>query len=259
MVFVFPMVGQSSRFTAAGYTVPKYRLHLHDRTVFEWVLEGFRHHFDQGLFLFPHRDESDVSEFIHERAALLGITRMQTVPIGGETLGQADSVLLALQATALINSEEGLVIFNIDSFRPGFVLPSFPQDSAGYLEVFHGEGAGWSFVEPDSLHPGRAIRTTEKIRISDLCCTGLYTFASVALFVNYAERAKACGSWKKHAKEFYVAPLYNDLIADGRSVHYLTVPEDRVLFCGIPTEYEALQSAGVRSLQARFERYGAEK
>jgi hypothetical protein len=258
MIFVFPMVGRSSRFTAAGYTLPKYRLDLHGRTVFEWVLEGFRQHFKQGLFLFPHRDDSGVAEFICERVAALGIIRVQTVPIVGETLGQADSVLVALETAELSDSKEGLVIFNIDSFRPGFVLPMLPADSAGYLEVFRGAGEGWSFVEADSLLSGRVVRTTEKIRISELCCTGLYTFSSIALYVKYARRAKSSSSWQEHAKEFYVAPLYNDLIADGLTVHYDVVHEDRVLFCGIPAEYEALRLAGAGVLRSSFQRDGAE-
>jgi hypothetical protein len=253
MVFIFPMVGRSSRFATAGYSVPKYQLDLLGRTVFEWVLEGFRHYFDKDLFLFPHRDEPGVAEFIHEHVAALGFTRMKTVPIGGETLGQADSVLVALEVAELIESEQGLVIFNIDSLRPGFVLPTLPPDSAGYLEVFRGEGDGWSFVAPDSAHEGRVIRTTEKIRISNLCCTGLYTFSKVALYVDYAQRAKANGSWQKHAKEFYVAPMYNDLIADGRPVHYQIVPREQVLFCGVPSEYEALQKMGAGALRKRFE------
>ncbi len=51
-MFVLPMVGLSSRFFDAGYTLPKYQLPLHGRTVFAHVVDSFRDYFDSDEFLF---------------------------------------------------------------------------------------------------------------------------------------------------------------------------------------------------------------
>lgn len=235
-------MGRSSRFTEAGYKYPKYMLTLHERTVFDWVLESFRYYFKQGLFIFIHRDDQGVSEFIHRHLQTKGISRSHVIPILGDTLGQADSVLLGLEVSTLMDSFEKLVIFNIDSFRPGYVFPQLPEDSAGYLEVFNDEGVSWSFVEPHSVYKGLVARTTEKIRISNLCCTGLYSFSTANLFVKYAKHSKISGNWKNQSKEFYVAPLYNDLIADGLKIHYKEISKDEVIICGTPKEYEDLKT-----------------
>jgi len=134
----------------------------------------------------------------------------------------------------------------------------FGKPWSGYLEVFRGAGDSWSFVEPDQNSEGRVIRTTERVRISDLCCTGLYTFNSAELHSDYAQKAKASGSWEEYANEFYVAPIYNDLIEDGLYASYNLIPEDEVLFCGVPEDYEALQSLEPKVLKRRFDDSGME-
>jgi hypothetical protein len=127
-----------------------------------------------------------------------------------------------------------LTIFNIDTFRPGFHFPSFPEASAGYLEVFEGEGANWSYVRP-AAHQ-RVAETAEKRPISNLCCTGLYHFAHAADFA----AALAAERQSPSAPELYVAPLYNHLIAGGHPIHYEIIPSSEIIFCGVPAEYEAL-------------------
>ena len=42
---IFPMAGLSERFTRAGFTVPKYMLQAHGRSLFRHAVEGFLGHF----------------------------------------------------------------------------------------------------------------------------------------------------------------------------------------------------------------------
>lgn len=236
-MFVFPMLGRSSRFFNAGYTVPKYKLPLgkEGQLVFDHVLGSFRRYFETDLFVLLCREDTHDRPFLIERMHALGVRRFEVIEHAGETGGQAESVELSL---ACAPQEEELFIFNIDTVLYNFEKDAARGKVAGYLEVFSGEGTHWSFVEPSSDRPGHAACVVEKERISDLCSNGLYYFATVRTFKEALDAYRL-----KHqdaAGELYVAPLYNELIERGQQVSYKLVPAEEIGFCGVPDEYVEL-------------------
>lgn len=233
-MIVIPMVGLSSRFFMRGYQVPKYQLPLKDGTVFSFVLRSFEHYFSSERFVFLCRTDFGAEEFVRRECAAAGLKRFDVLPFSSDTRGQADTVYQGLRA---VDAEEELYIFNIDTFRPGFrkASPEFAAD--GYLEVFRGAGEAWSFVMPDSQC--RVLRTTEKERISDLCSDGLYFFRRKGDFDLAFETAMKTGNTVRG--EYYVAPLYNELVSRGREIRFVEVPSEGIVFCGTPDEYEALR------------------
>ena len=122
--------------------------------------------------------------------------------------------------------------------------PDFVDTADGYLDVFHGEGDRWSFARAAGADTDRVIETAEKVRISELCSTGLYHFACAADFRDAFEAEAARLAAAERPGELYVAPLYNHLIAAGRDVRYRLLPESGVVFFGTPDEYRALIEAG---------------
>ena len=232
------MAGLSRRFTEAGYALPKYMLPLGATTVFAHAVDSFSALFADTPFLFIARHVAGTEGFLREQCARLGIADARIVMLDQPTAGQADTVDLGLRQ-ADIGEQEPLTIFNIDTFRARYAFPTADwfATSDGYLEVFRGSGANWSYVGPaeDAAEP-LAARTTEKQPISDLCCDGLYHFARTGDFRAALTRERATPS----LPELYVAPLYNHLIADGRRIHYDIVADDVITFCGVPAEYEAV-------------------
>ena len=121
------------------------------------------------------------------------------------------------------------MIFNIDTIRENFIWPKSFED--GFLEVFESEGENWSFVEPlDKSYVGR---TTEKVRISNLCSNGMYGFSSISLFKDAFENSS-----KDNFGELYIAPLYNYLIEGGYKINYRLVSNKEIFHCGSPIDYE---------------------
>lgn len=233
-MIVIPMVGLSSRFFTRGYKVPKYQLPLKNGTVFSFVLRSFEQYFGDEHFVFLCRTDFGAEEFVTRGCEDVGIARFDVVKFPFDTCGQADTVYQGLRD---YSPDEELYIFNIDTFRPGFRKASPESAGDGYLEVFSGPGEAWSFVEPGSS--SRVLRTTEKERISDLCSDGLYHFRRKGDFDLAFQAAVQAGKTVKG--EYYVAPLYNELIARGRNIRFLEVSAGDVVFCGTPDEYEALR------------------
>lgn len=229
-MIVIPMAGRSQRFTDAGYDRPKFMLELQGRSVFEHAVGSFEAQFATHPFVFITALET--VSWVEDAVRGLGIEAWDVVGLDRRTAGQAETVEQGMGGWG-----GPLTIFNIDTFRPGFRFPGPPLDGAdGWLEVFRGAGANWSYVKPAQGPEPWALETAEKRPISDLCCTGLYHFASADDF----HAALAAERQAPQAAELYVAPLYNHLIGQGRRVGYRLIDRDEVVFCGTPAEYEGL-------------------
>jgi hypothetical protein len=240
---VFPMAGLSERFTRAGFTVPKYMLEAHGRTLFRHAVEGFVESAGDMRFLFIARDVADTPAFIAAECRAMGIRDVDVHVLAAPTRGQAETVALGLAGRAA--PDDALIVFNIDTFRPHWRPPTAFELGAvdGYLEVFVGAGKNWSFVAPRDPAAQTVARTTEKDPISDLCCTGLYHFGKSGDFVAAYREAEGAGPAAWSAGELYVAPLYNRLIAAGRDIRYEVIRRDQVIFCGTPDEYQSVLAA----------------
>ncbi len=238
-MIVIPMAGLSRRFAEAGFGEPKYMLPLAGESVFAHAVRSFERYFHDTSFLFVLRDIADSARFVRAECERLGVAKVGVQVLDRETAGQAETVDRGL-TMAEVGDDEAVTIFNIDTFRPGFRLaPSALQPGVdGYLEVFRGSGANWSYVRAADGPEPRVLETAEKRPLSDLCCTGLYHFARTEDFRTALEAERTTPS----ASELYIAPLYNHLIADGKTIVYETIRSDQVIFCGVPSEYEALRS-----------------
>lgn len=228
------MLGRSSRFFKAGYTVPKYKLPLWQGTVFSYCVKTFEKYFQTDTFIFLVRQDYEAINFVAEAAAAIGIKDFRVKQIDFETAGQAESVYLGVKD---MDENAELIIFNIDTIRTGFTKPEKLDFGDGFLEVFEADGDAWSFVETIG-DTNRVSRTTEKDRISNKCSNGLYGFKSVGAF------KKAYNSYRNMGNtvngEVYIAPIYNLMLADGADIRAILVPSDEVLNCGVPEDYERL-------------------
>jgi hypothetical protein len=228
------MLGRSSRFLNAGYAIPKYQLPLGGESVFAKSVRSFEKLFRTQPFLFLVRADYNAKRFVVDEIARLGIVDHRVIEFDFETRGQAESVDLG---TSDYSGDIPMVVFNIDTIRHGFEWPSAEDFGDGFLEVFHGEGSGWSFAEPGPAH--RVLRTAEKDRISDLCSNGMYGFAKLQHFRDAYRDYVASGS--SAAGELYIAPLYNRLIERNLDIRYALLEAGVTEHCGVPADYEFLK------------------
>ena len=238
-MIVIPMAGLSSRFKKAGYKLPKYMLEAHGKTLFTHSVDSFKRYFHSEKFLFIALDVFNTTEFIETECEKLNITNYEIVTLLEPTRGQAETVYLGLKSAEVLD-DEYILIFNIDTFRPNFKWPQvFEVEKVdGYLETFVGSGKNWSNVEPKSLDNYSVKRTAEKKEISEFCCTGLYFFRRTDDFIGLFEEYSKNDLENIDAGEFYIAPMYNEMIREGKDIRFSIVDTDEVIFCGVPSEYE---------------------
>ncbi|NMP14982.1 capsular biosynthesis protein [Thalassotalea sp. Y01] len=237
-MIIIPMAGLSSRFTKAGFKKPKYMLEAKGATLFEHSVKSFETYFTQEKFLFIALDVQNTKGFIIDNCQKLGILDFDVVILDEPTRGQAETVYLGLQK-ASCNDDEHITIFNIDTFRPNFKYPnSFDfKNSDGYLETFIGSGANWSNVVPESAETQTVKLTAEKQELSEYCCTGLYYWKRAADFNRLYQKLQNTPISEVQGNEYYIAPMYNDIISEGKTINFSVIEENEVIFCGVPAEY----------------------
>jgi len=232
---VITMAGRGSRFYTAGYTVPKYEIMAHGRSLFDWSMLSLRNFITpESRFIFVTLAANDSADYVQSRCAALGIQDFHIVELSAVTDGQATT---AMQASEIWRKDQPLLIYNIDTFvEPKALQPTdIRPHSDGWIPCFSAPGEHWSFVELSEEQ--WATRVTEKMRISDHASIGLYWFAKAAEYEKaYLDYFSNTNNLVKGEK--YVAPLYNYLIDLGLNISIHDVPNSDVHVLGTPDELE---------------------
>jgi dTDP-glucose pyrophosphorylase len=235
---IITMAGFGRRFADAGYTVPKYRINVHGRSLFAWSMLSLRSFAEAGAsFVFVARAADAAADFVRSEAQNLGIGRVDVVELAAPTDGQATTALAAEGAVA--DPSAPMLIYNIDTFvHPSEMTPAEVRGD-GWIPCFRAEGDAWSFAAADDT--GRVYEVREKQRISPFATVGLYWFSSFALYASaysgyYADAANM------ERGERYVAPLYNALIADRRPVYLSEIEPGAVVPLGVPADVERFRA-----------------
>ena len=106
------------------------------------------------------------------------------------------------------------------------------SDCDGGIVTFKATHPKWSFAEIDSL--GRVTRVAEKDPISDNATVGFYYWKKGSDFVKYA-RQMIEANFRTNG-EFYVCPVFNLAIRDGKKIKAYHI--DEMWGLGTPEDLE---------------------
>jgi len=244
-VMAITMAGMGSRFLKSGYDCPKYEIKVLGRHLFDWSMLGLMSFAEAGWrFRFAARADTGAVPFIEARCAEMGIRIDEILEIDHLTNGQATTAfMLSEQAKA----SAPFAVFNIDTFvAPGNLNPELAAKWCGWIPCFPAPGDGWSFARTDAA--GRVVELREKQRISEHATVGFYGFDSVARY-NDCYRAYYADASRVEKSEYYIAPLYNQLIEDGLSVGIAQLSMDDVGMLGTPDQVEAFKTTPPKGAQ----------
>jgi len=237
--FAVAMAGRGLRFAQAGFAGPKYMLEAGGRTLFEHSVHSLPLHLaDKVCFiaLREHEEQFNLTRFIGEKLGPGMKGAWELFLLDAPTRGQAETVL---KIRDLVPQDGGLGIYNIDTCFHSSSLAARLADPRARLDGVIGSfrlraaDPKWSFARTG---PGGLVEeTAEKVQISDNALTGFYHFSRAGDFFEAAAAAVAAGETARG--EFYVAPLYNRLIAAGR--RFVLDPVSELVPLGTPEEVAA--------------------
>lgn len=232
MQTVITMAGLGTRFKKAGYTVPKYEIEVHGRSLFEWSMESLKGFYTPGdEYYFIVRAEDHAGDFIKSKwESITSGGKAHVIELDYMTDGQATTAMLA---SSEWKKDDSLLIYNIDTYVEAYAMKKEDIQGDGFIPCFTAPGDHWSFVKLDDS--GNATEVREKVRISDNCTLGAYWFSSCELYERmYNEYYSDGKNFEKGEK--YVAPLYNHMIKKGMKVRISLVDQKCVHVLGTPEE-----------------------
>lgn len=241
---VIPMAGAGSRFAKVGYKEPKPLIPIHGIPMIRIVIENLRprqpHRFIfvcQKAHAQTYQLQAKLSDWAPESHMIL---------IDGITDGAACTVL---ETRDIIDNDNPLMIANSDQYVDininDYLAHMEPDNLDGLIMTMKAHDPKWSYVGFDQN--GVVDRVVEKQVISDEATVGIYNFKRGRDFV--AAAAKMIAANERVNGEFYVAPAYNQMIADGKKIgiknigslgqgmHGLGTPDDLDQFLALPLSH----------------------
>ncbi len=216
MNIVIPMAGRGSRFADAGYQLPKPLIDVNGRPMIDVVIENIRPK-QPYRFIFlclqEHLDRYDLVKHLKTIEPDCEIVAVDHV-----TEGAACTVLLA---ESLIDTDAPLMIANSDQYVECGIDQYLDRCKGrdGLIMTMKAYDDKWSFIQYDEQ--GFVVTVREKEVISDEATVGIYNFSAGSDFVRYAHQMIEADLRVNH--EFYVAPVYNLMIGDGRKIAYYNI------------------------------------
>lgn len=238
------MAGLNTRFHDAGFDIPKYLLPWEDHAVVTEILKKLTkdHKFDEIYLLANKRDRYFRLQLL-EAIEPLGLTEENICYIG-DTSGQAHTALIG--AGLIKNKSRSFFIHNADTIitnrKFDEINESFNFCSA-WVDTFVANSPAYSYVRVDD---GRVIDIIEKKPISPYASSGLYCFASAALYEQEFYKAKE----KIVNRELYVSDILKNMIDNQHEVWTNELDHNmETIVLGTPQEYGielAKKKVGIR-------------
>lgn len=228
---VVPMAGRGSRFAEAGYILPKPLIEIHGHSMIEIVTNNVRP-------MRPHRfiyicRETHIKRYGLKKKLSQIAPGCQIITVDHVTEGAACTVLLAER---YIDNDDELMIANSDQYvnTDINVYLSALGDHDGLVMTMPSDDPKWSYICYDEN--GFITLLREKEVISNQATVGIYNYRKGSDFVRYAKQMIA-----KDVRvngEFYVAPVYNEMIEAGKKLVYRDVGA-KMFGLGTPADLDA--------------------
>jgi dTDP-glucose pyrophosphorylase len=227
------MAGEGSRFAKEGYTLPKPLIDVDGKPMIQRVVENLN--FAADFIFLVRKEHLDKYEGLSVTLNRITCGRMNIVEVDGLTEGAACTALLAKEH---INNDDDLLIANsdqiIDYRLENFVTMKNMTSADGIVFSFNAVHPKWSFAKIDG--DGFITEIAEKIPISNIATCGIYWYRKGMDFVEAAETMISKNI--RVNNEFYIAPVYNEMISSGKMVipfyvqemHGIGNPEDLQTF-----------------------------
>ena len=229
MNVLVPMAGAGSRFAKVGYTFPKPLIEVRGKPMIQVVVEGLN---VEAQYTYVVQKEH------YEKYNLQYLLNLLTpncniVQVDGMTEGAACTTLLAKE---FINSDEPLIMTNSDQlilWDSNETLYAFNNDNVdGGIVTFPATHPKWSFAKLGD--DGYVCEVAEKKPISNHATAGIYYWKHGSDYVKYAEQMIAKDI--RVNNEFYVCPVYNEAIEDGKKIRIKEIGVDDMWGLGTPED-----------------------
>ena len=230
---IIPLAGKAARFQERGHTFPKPLLEIGNRSMIEMVLENLAPP-QPAKFTFICRKEHLSQFYLGDMLRLL-TPGCGVISLENETGGALCSVLLAVDqldpdGEVLIANGDQIITTSLEPFYKMCRQPGVD----GCILTFTATHPRWSFAKTDEH--GNVTAVAEKRPISKQATAGLFYFRRARDLIEASERMILKGLTT--SGQFFVCPVYNELILAGKKVRTHHLPDGTMHSLGTPEDVE---------------------
>ena len=229
MNVLIPMAGAGSRFASQGYTFPKPLIEIKGKPMIQVVVENLN---IKANYTFIVQKEHYEKYNLNYLLPLIA-PECNIVQVDGLTEGACCTTLLAKK---FIDNDEPLLMANSDQFvvwDSNETLYSLQNsDCDGGIVTFPSNHPKWSYAKLGN--DGYVVEVAEKKPISEHATVGIYYWKKGSDYVKYAEQMI-----EKNIRvnnEFYVCPVFNEAISDGKKIRIKEIEKDGMWGIGTPED-----------------------
>ena len=229
MNVLIPMAGEGSRFEKVGYNLPKPLIDVKGKPMIQVASESLNL---EARFIYvvrkSHREKYDLDALLNMISP-----NCKIVEVEGVTEGAACTTLLAKE---LIDNKNPLILTNSDHFIEWNSIEFMHKMDSGKYDggilCFPATHPKWSFAKSDEA--GIITEVAEKNPISNHATAGVYYWAKGSDYVKFAE--KMIEKNVRVNNEFYVCPVFNEAIEEGKKIFNFQIPADNMWGLGTPED-----------------------
>jgi dTDP-glucose pyrophosphorylase len=231
MKVLIPMAGAGTRFEKAGYTFPKPLVEVRGKPMIQVVVDCLN--IDAKHVFIVQKDHYEKFSL---KDTLNLISPNCEIAITKElTEGAACTTLLAKE---FINNDQPLLIANSDQYldwdSTEFMYSMLADNIDAGILVFESNHPKWSYAKLNEN--GFVCEVAEKRPISNLATVGVYFWRKGSDYVKYAEQMIQKGI--KVNNEFYVCPVFNEAIEDGKKIKIFKIENNKMWGIGTPEDLQ---------------------
>lgn len=237
---IIPAAGEGSRFSDAGYIVPKPFLPYRGASLLENIVRMFPSDWETTIGI--RSDHLSYACLLEGSSGPKFSDHPAWCMVPGKTDGAACTVGFILNQTLMRNGFEdfSFVVVNSDNMFACDPSKIAPEKNVAKILVFPvndrmtGVAPIWSYAKMDRHYNITEVR--EKSAISDWATAGAYSFPSAVGFLRALDEMVAQKDTVRG--EYYLAPIYNRLVRSGVKVVGVPMDQCHMMSFGVPAEYE---------------------
>ena len=253
---IIPLGGLGSRFQEANYNLPKPLIKVYGKPIIEWVIESINLENIKHLIIPYHRNLFDYN---------LESTLKKKYPdinfffycLGQNTKGAADTiyqVLLEYQKIASSNIKLPIISLDGDNFYTCDILNLWNGENLVFTFKDYQESPIYSYVKTNNINcmnnyfnnintntinntnnnSNKLVDIKEKVKISNLACTGAYAFSSGSNLLEYCYKVITNNNTQKG--ELYISSVIKRMINDDLIFKVKIINENNYKCLGTPIQ-----------------------
>lgn len=237
---IIPLGGLGNRFQEAHYTFPKPLIKVYGKPIIEWVIDSINLEDINHLIIPYHRNLFDYN-FESSLKKKYPNINFFFYCLGQNTKGAADTIYqVLLEYKKIANGNINLPIISLDgdNFYTCDILNLWNGQNQVFAFKDYQESPIYSYVkiknDNKNAMNNKLVDIKEKVKISNLACTGAYAFCSGKILMVYCYKVITNNNVQKG--ELYISSVIKSMLNDELIFNVKTINQNNYKCLGTPIQ-----------------------